>query len=132
MAAPLASTDVARAEPRATTKRSQTLATGWHVRLDRVVDDGTQSSHGYLELMQRPLTPPMVLAALVVSAVATETPTAPPPAPEAVQEIANVPATGPLPHTGSCPAYLGPQCDSLAHQQWANGQDLAKLVLQAA
>jgi hypothetical protein len=82
--------------------------------------------------MQRPLTPPMVLAALVVSAVATESPAAPPPAPQPVQEIANVPATGPLPHIGSCPAYLGPQCDSLAHQQWANGQDLANLVLRAA
>jgi hypothetical protein len=108
------------------------MATGWEVRLDRVVDDRTRSSQGYLRLMQRPLTPPMVLAALVASAVATETPTAPPPAPEPVQEIADVPATGPLPHIGSCPAYLGPQCDSLAHEQWANGQDLAKLVLQAA
>jgi hypothetical protein len=128
----VASRDVARVEAQTTTNRSHTLATGWDVRLDRVVDDGTRSSHGYLGLMQRPLTPPMVLAALVVSAVATETPTAPPPAPEPIQEIANVPATGPLPHTGSCPAYQGPQCDSLAHQQWANGQDLAKLVPRAA
>jgi hypothetical protein len=80
--------------------------------------------------MQLPLTPPLVLAALLTAGPGA-TDTAPEPAepsstvpPAAV--AAAVPAAAP-----SCPAYLGPQCDSVEHAQWASGQALADLARHA-
>ncbi|WP_232666411.1 hypothetical protein [Pseudonocardia sp. TRM90224] len=78
--------------------------------------------------MQLPLTPPVVLAALLVSAPAGAagsdalSPEVDPP------EIDGVAVVDQLPPTSPCPAYLGPQCDSVEHEQWVTGQDIAELA----
>jgi hypothetical protein len=36
-----------------------------------------------------------------------------------------------LPPSSPCPAYLGPQCDSIEHELFATGQDIAALGLGA-
>jgi hypothetical protein len=78
--------------------------------------------------MSLPMTPPVVLAALFMAAPATsDVPAEPAPA----QAVVQVPAPDGAP-SGPCPAYLGPQCDSDAHDRWATGQELADLALHAA
>jgi hypothetical protein len=79
--------------------------------------------------MQLPLTPPAVLVALLASTSAGMTPTAPSTADEAPAEgVVNARATDVLPPTAPCPAYLGPQCSSRAHEQWVTGQDIVQLT----
>ena len=76
--------------------------------------------------MSFPITPPLVLAALLTAGPAaggtTVEPTepSPEPPPAAVDAVATSAAS-------SCPAYLGPQCDTTAHEHWADGQALADL-----
>jgi hypothetical protein len=107
--------------------------------------------------MQLPLTPPVVLAALLVTGATTEAPhtiadvsTDPVASTQdvstqdvSIQDVADVPADAPvaddlhaavtigipLPRDGACPAYLGPQCDSVRHEQYATGQQIAALGL---
>jgi hypothetical protein len=99
--------------------------------------------------MQLPLTPPVVLAALLVTGATTEAPqnvahtVSDPVAVDSSQDVADVPADAPvpddlqaavtvgipLPRDGACPAYLGPQCDSVRHEQYATGQQIAALGL---
>ena len=75
--------------------------------------------------MQLPLTPPLVLAALLTAGPgATDTAPEPSSAVPPAAVAAAVPAAAP-----SCPAYLGPQCDSVEHAQWASGQALAELAV---
>ncbi|MFC4947339.1 hypothetical protein [Pseudonocardia sp. GCM10023141] len=99
--------------------------------------------------MQLPVAPPLVLAALLAVH-----PTAQAPADTALEtdlqnvadtsDIAEVPAADvtaadpgdALPPTSPCPAYLGPQCDSVEHEQiehtqLVDAQQLANLALQA-
>ena len=82
--------------------------------------------------MQLPLTPPAVLVALLTSASAGATPAAHTTATSTTdapaQAIVSAAATDVLPPTAPCPAYLGPQCDSGAHEQWVTGQDLVDLA----
>jgi hypothetical protein len=78
--------------------------------------------------MQLPLVPPTVLVALLASAPAGVTPTTHTTAEEApAQVLASAPADA-LPPTAPCPAYLGPQCSSQAHEQWVTGQDIVDLA----
>ena len=76
--------------------------------------------------MQLPLTPPAVLVALLAAPTgATSTAhAAPEEAPAHVQVSASADV---LPPTAPCPAYLGPQCSSRAHEQWVTGQDIVDL-----
>jgi hypothetical protein len=79
--------------------------------------------------MQLPLTPPLVLAALLTAGpVATHPATQPAePGPDAQPTAVDTAASA----VPSCPAYLGPRCDSPEHQGWASGQNLADLALHA-
>lgn len=46
--------------------------------------------------------------------------------------VTQVPAQAPpvaLPPLSPCPAFLGPQCDSVQHQRLATGQGIAGLAL---
>ena len=78
--------------------------------------------------MQLPLVPPAVLVALLASVPTGETPAAHPTAEEAPAQVLASASTDALPPTAPCPAYLGPQCDSQAHEQWATGQDIVDLA----
>jgi hypothetical protein len=79
--------------------------------------------------MQLPLTPPAVLVALLTSTTAGVTPTAHPTADEApAHGIERAAETDVQPPTPPCPAYLGPQCNSRAHEQWVTGQDIVDLA----
>lgn len=72
--------------------------------------------------MQLPMTPPLVLAALLTAGPAATDTTPEPvaPSPQPTVDAVAFP---------DCPAYLGPQCDSPAHEQWAHGQALAASAL---
>jgi Spy/CpxP family protein refolding chaperone len=75
--------------------------------------------------MQLHLAPPAVLVALLASTSAGATSTAHTTADVTpAREIMHAPATDVLPPTVPCPAYLGPQCDSRAHERWVTGQDI--------
>jgi hypothetical protein len=80
--------------------------------------------------MSLPVTPPLVIAALLLPASLPADLSAPPaPAQPAVAvSVASTPDVDAAP----CPAYLGPQCGSAAHEDWATGQGLAALGLRAA
>ncbi|MEJ3659284.1 hypothetical protein WEH80_40640 [Actinomycetes bacterium KLBMP 9759] len=70
------------------------------------------------------MTPPVVLAALLVSAPAgaAGSDVLPP-------EVDDVVVVDQLPPTSPCPAYLGPQCDSEEHEEWVTGQQIAELAV---
>jgi hypothetical protein len=68
------------------------------------------------------MTPPLVLAALLTAGPAATDATSEPAAPSPQPTVDTVAST-------DCPAYLGPQCDSPAHEQWADGQALAASAL---
>jgi hypothetical protein len=75
------------------------------------------------------MAPPAVLVALLASAATGGTPTAHPTADEApAHELVSAQTTDVLPPTAPCPAYLGPQCSSRAHEQWVTGQDIVDLA----
>ncbi|NMI00917.1 hypothetical protein [Pseudonocardia acidicola] len=77
-----------------------------------------------------PLTPPAVLTAvLAFHPASASAPTADAPLPAPTAETAPAPPSTPLPLTSPCPAYLGPQCDSVEHEGWTQAQDLAAMVL---
>jgi hypothetical protein len=82
---------------------------------------------GYPPGMQLPLAPPLVLAALLTAGpAATDTVVEPPlRGPGSPSTAVHAVVTPPAP---SCPAYLGPRCDSPAHDRWADGQALAELA----
>jgi hypothetical protein len=76
--------------------------------------------------MQLTLTSSAVLATLLVPHAATARPApsaAAPPHARPTAELVSLPPTSP------CPAYLGPQCDSVEHELFATGQDIAALGL---
>jgi hypothetical protein len=72
--------------------------------------------------MQLPMTPPLVLAVLLTAGPAATDTTAEPAATSLPPTVDAVAST-------DCPAYLGPQCDSPEHEQWADGQALAESAL---
>jgi len=80
--------------------------------------------------MSLPVTPPLVIAALLLPASLPADLSAPP-APAQPAVAVSVTST-PDVHAAPCPAYLGPQCGSAAHEDWATGQGLAALGLRAA
>lgn len=78
--------------------------------------------------MQLPMTPPLVLAVLLTAGPAATDGTTEP-APPNPQPTIDAVAAADAVATTDCPAYLGPQCDSPAHEQWADGQALAAAAL---
>ena len=79
---------------------------------------------GYPPGMQLPMTPPLVLAVLLTAGPAATDATPEPPSTSPQPTVDTVAST-------NCPAYLGPQCDSSAHERWADGQALADSALHA-
>jgi hypothetical protein len=76
---------------------------------------------GYAPGMQLTLTTSAVLTTLLApQAAAAAAP------PSTVHPVADT-SPAALPPTSPCPAYFGPQCDSVEHEQIATGQDIAAL-----
>jgi hypothetical protein len=78
--------------------------------------------------MQLPLVPPAVLVALLAPAPTGAAPAAHTTAEDAPAQVLASASTDVLPPTAPCPAYLGPQCSSQAHEQWVTGQDIVDLA----
>jgi hypothetical protein len=73
--------------------------------------------------MQLTLTTSAVLATLLAPHAAVEV------TPPATTQPAADTHPAALPPTSPCPAYLGPQCDSAAHEELVTGHDIAALGL---
>lgn len=70
----------------------------------------------------------IMMTSAVLSALLTPHSATTPAAPASAQP-ASVVSPAALPPVSPCPAYLGPQCDSVQHEQIATGQSIAALGL---
>lgn len=73
--------------------------------------------------MQLPLVSPLASSAVLATLLI------PQPAADTVVEAQ--PQTAGLPLTSPCPAYVGPQCDSVEHEELATGQAIVAMDLDS-